>query len=86
MRILYFGSLRELAGRTEESVNVPSSICYVSDLVEWIKQRGGGPGEVMMDLSRVRIAVNLVYADSATRLTQNDEVAFFPPMTGGSTW
>jgi molybdopterin converting factor small subunit len=45
--------------------------------------RAAGHGTALANLDAVRVAVNRVYGDLATPITNNDEVAFFPPVTGG---
>ena len=52
-------------------------------LVRWMKSRGPAFAEVFSDLEVVRIAVNQEYIVGNTPLKENDEVAFFPPVTGG---
>lgn len=83
MRVLYFAWLRDLAGIAEEELQPPASIVDVAGLIDWLKQRGGSPAQALSDLSRVRVAVNQEYAGLHTAVTVNDEIAFFPPVTGG---
>jgi molybdopterin synthase sulfur carrier subunit len=83
LRILYFAWLRERAGCGEEDVTAPHDVRDVRGLIEWLKARGGGPAAALADLAAVRIAVNQEYADLAHALHAGDEVAFFPPVTGG---
>ena len=52
-------------------------------LVDWLKARGPGYGEALDDLSVVRFAVNQEFAALDQPVTEGDEVAFFPPVTGG---
>ena len=55
----------------------------VRELVAHLRTRGPGYGEAFADMSRLRAAVNLDHVDLDAKVTANDEVAFFPPVTGG---
>jgi molybdopterin synthase sulfur carrier subunit len=83
VKVLYFAWLREKAGVGEEQVAPPESVASVQDLIDWIRARGGGPAEALADLATVRVAVNQEYAMLDHPVTSGDEVAFFPPVTGG---
>ena len=84
MKILYFAWLRTKTGVAEEDVTPPDAVCTVADLVDWLKARGPGHAEALADLSVVRIAVNQEFARPEDPVGPADEVALFPPMTGGS--
>jgi molybdopterin converting factor subunit 1 len=83
VRVLYFAWLREKAGMTAEEVTPPESVTDVAGLVFWLRARGGGPAEALADLSLLRIAVNYEHARLDQPVRQGDEIAFFPPITGG---
>ena len=83
MKILYFAWLREKAGIAEEDVTPPESVDTVGALVDWLKERGGGYGEAFADDAMIRAAVNQEYVDRDHPVAHGDEVAFFPPITGG---
>lgn len=83
MKILYFAWLREKAGIAEEDVTPPESVNTVGALVDWQKERGGGYAEAFADDALVRAAVNQEHVDRDHPVAQGDEVAFFPPITGG---
>lgn len=83
MRVLYFAWLREKAGLAAEEVTPPDSVTDVAGLISWLRTRGGGPGEALADLSLLRIAVNQEHARLDHHIGRDDEVAFFPPITGG---
>lgn len=84
LRILYFASVKEKAGRGEEALALPPSVRDVTGLVAWLRQRGDGPAEALADLAAVRVAVNQEHARFDHPLTGDEEVAFFPPVTGGA--
>ena len=82
LRILYFAWLRERVGAAEESVTLPAGIATVGALIEWL--RGRGPGYAAAFASPVvRCAVNQDFAKADAAVAPGDEVAFFPPVTGG---
>ncbi len=83
MKVLYFAWLREKAGLGEEDVVPPDTIRDVAGLIAWIRGRGGGPAEALADLAAVRVAVNQEFAALDHPVGAGDEVAFFPPVTGG---
>lgn len=83
MRILYFAWLRDLAGVAEEEVQPPADVADVAALIDWLRQRGGGPAKALAELSRIRVAVNQEHAGFEAAVSATDEVAFFPPVSGG---
>lgn len=83
MKILYFAWLRQRIGTGEETVDAPETVRTVTELVEWLKNRGPEYAEALSDMETIRVAVNQEFADMDTTLSGDEEVAFFPPMTGG---
>jgi len=83
LTILYFAWLRERTGLSQESVALPVGIATVDALIGWLSQRGPGYASAFAHRRAVRCAVNQEFADPATRIGPGDEVAFFPPVTGG---
>lgn len=83
MKVLYFAWLRQKAGVGEEEVSPPPEVKDVSGLIAWLKQRGPGHAEALADLAVVRVAVNQDYVPLDHPVKPGDEVAFFPPVTGG---
>ncbi|HXZ49339.1 MAG TPA: molybdopterin converting factor subunit 1 [Usitatibacter sp.] len=81
--LLYFASLRERLGRSSEEVALAPGAATVGGLVEQLRLRGAGWTEALGPGSPWRVAVNQRMADRATPLRPGDEVAFFPPVTGG---
>ncbi|MEL0107339.1 MAG: molybdopterin converting factor subunit 1 [Rhodospirillales bacterium] len=83
MKLLYFSWLREKIGVAEEDVSPPDSVRSVADLLHWLQGRGGGYADALKDLSLVRVAVNQEYVKFEETVVAADEVALFPPVTGG---
>ena len=83
MKILYFAWLKSLTGVAEEEVEPPAEVTTVGALLDWLKGRGPGHAQALADLEAVRVAVNQDYARPADPVAPDDEVALFPPVTGG---
>ena len=83
MKILYFAWLKEKTGVSEEDISLPDGVSDVHGLVTWLKGRGDGFGEAFADEGVVRVAVNHEHVDFDHAVQDGDEVAFFPPVTGG---
>ena len=83
MKLLYFAWLRARVGHAEEDLALPGEVRDVAGLLDWLRARGGRYGEALRDLSVIRVAVNQEYVGRDHRLRDGDEVALFPPVTGG---
>ena len=81
--VLYFAGLREALGCSREQVALPAATATVSSIVEQLRNRDGRWPEAFAPGKSWRVAVNQQMADLATPLKPGDEVAFFPPVTGG---
>lgn len=83
MKVLYFAWLKAKTGCAEEEIAPPPGVLTVGALIEHLKTRSPGHADAFAPLSLVRVAVNQDYAGLDTPVTPDDEVAFFPPVTGG---
>ena len=83
MRVLYFAWVRQKIGTSEEEFALPSDVSTITDLVAALYARGGGYAEAFADPMRVRAALNQEHVRFDAKLGDSDEVAFFPPVTGG---
>ena len=81
--VLYFASLRETLGVSREQVALPGGVPTVASLVDALRSRDGAWVEAFAAQKPWRVAVNQRMADLATPVKPGDEVAFFPPVTGG---
>ena len=83
MRLLYFAWLRARIGHGEEEFSLPPGVRDVAGLLAFLQSRGGHYAEALADLSVVKVAVNQDYVGHDHGLRDGDEVALFPPVTGG---
>ena len=83
VKILYFAWLKEKTKVSEETLPLPEGVHDVAGLVAALKARGDGFAEAFCDEAIVRAAVNQEHVGFDHALTDGDEVAFFPPVTGG---
>jgi len=83
IQLLFFAGLREAVGSGSESLALPAAVATVGELRAYLAARGGKWAEHFAPTRNVRAAVNqtMVAADAAVK--DGDEVAFFPPVTGG---
>ena len=81
--LLYFAGLREALGCSREHVALPGGAATVAALIDWLRDRDPKWSSAFGPDKRFRVAVNQDMADLATPLKPGDEVAFFPPVTGG---
>ena len=83
IEVLYFARLREVFGREREQVELPGNVQDVAGLTAWLRRRGENWERELAPGRPVRIAVNQDMAAADTPVGNGDEVAFFPPVTGG---
>ena len=83
MRIRYFAWLKHRVGRAEETVQPPAEVASVAALKVFLAKRHPGFAEALASPGVVRCAVNQEYVAEDAPLRADDEVAFFPPVTGG---
>jgi molybdopterin synthase sulfur carrier subunit len=83
VKILYFAWLREKTGTGEEDLLLPDGVDTIADLIAALRRRNPSYDAAFATPNLVRAAVNQVFATPETPLAPGDEVAFFPPVTGG---
>jgi molybdopterin synthase sulfur carrier subunit len=83
MKLLYFAWLRTRIGKGEETLTPPTEIRTVRALLDWLKVQSPGHAEALKNLDVVRVAVNQEHVPLDHPVGPNDEVALFPPVTGG---
>ncbi len=83
MEVLYFAWVRDRIGAAREQVTPPDSVGTVEELAHWLATRSPGHADAFRDLALLRAAVNQEHVPWSQAVAAGDEVAFFPPMTGG---
>ncbi|MCU7841275.1 MAG: molybdopterin converting factor subunit 1 [Candidatus Thiodiazotropha sp. (ex Troendleina suluensis)] len=82
IQVLFFARFREELGVESEQLDIESLSC-VGDLLDRLQHRGDTWARLFAEDQRVMMAVNQAVADRKTPLGEGDEVALFPPVTGG---
>ncbi len=83
MIIKYFSWVRDLAETAEESIELPESIHDVEGLINYLISKDKKYEKVFSKKELIKIAVNKEYVNTSSKIYKNDEIAFFPPVTGG---
>lgn len=83
VEVLYFARLREAFGCDRESIELPGSVGTVAELTACLRSRGEVWAKELAAGKPVRVAVNQDIAEASTPVRGGDEIAFFPPVTGG---
>jgi sulfur-carrier protein len=83
VRLVYFASVRESVGVSSEDYTLPSDVKTVVDLIKHMQARGDTYAAAFKETLMLRVAVNQTHALPHHAVCNNDEVAFFPPVTGG---
>ncbi len=82
VRLRFFASLRETLGTGDEQIELPDGITDIATLTGWLQARDD-TWHAALDNTRVRIAVNQTIVKPGHPVRDGDEVAWFPPVTGG---
>ncbi len=82
INILYFARLREQLGTESEALELTTDLTDIASLISWLRSRGG-VWEEAFGGSTMMSAINQEVANPNSRIQDGDEVAFFPPVTGG---
>ena len=83
VKLVFFAALREQLGTSAEEIELPAGVTTVAGLRSHLVQRGGAWQSALADKRLVRVAVNQDMAEARSALKPDDEIAFFPPVTGG---
>jgi sulfur-carrier protein len=84
MKLVYFAWIRERIGLADEEIDPPEHVRTVQDLLTWLKSRGEEYAAALEHDRLVQVAVDRIHAnDRGQRIGAANEIALFPPMTGG---
>jgi molybdopterin synthase sulfur carrier subunit len=83
LNILYFAWIKERMERPGEAIELPTGVDTVGALAAFLQARDEHGARAFAQPTLIRAAVNQDFASPQTLIKDNDEVAFFPPVTGG---
>ena len=83
IKVLYFARLKEAVNYSSEEIDLPEAIKTVTALKNYLSQRGEIWANLFDGKQVVRAAINHALVDDLASIQAGDEVAFFPPVTGG---
>ena len=83
LKVLFFASLREQLGTGALEVEVPAAVGTVGALRTHLRGLGSAYDAALGEKRALRMAVNQDMAPASAPLKAGDEIAFFPPVTGG---
>ena len=83
MVVKYFSWIKEHIGKSEEQIDLPSNITNVNQLINYLNEIDEKYNIIFKKKELIKIAVNKTYSSFDTKIRNSDEIAFFPPVTGG---
>ena len=83
MIIKYFSWIKEHVGKSEEQIELPDHINNVNELINYLNELDKKYSLILEKKNLIKIAVNKTYSSFDTNVSNSDEIAFFPPVTGG---
>jgi len=83
MKILYFAWLRTTIGCAEEEITLPDDVTCVKDVLDHLRSKGGAYAQALGEDKVIRVALNQDYVQDDAPVSNDDEFAIFPPVTGG---
>ena len=83
MVVKYFSWIKEHIGKSEEQIILPSHIININQLINYLSEMDEKYNLLYEKKELIKIAVNKTYSSSDTNISNSDEIAFFPPVTGG---
>ena len=83
MVIKYFSWIKEHIGKSEELIELPDDITTIAELINYLDSLNDHYKRAFVKRDLIKIAVNKTYCSAETKISNNDEIAFFPPVTGG---
>lgn len=83
MQIKYFSWMRERLGKSEETLVLPNTVKTVADVLDHLVTLDATYADAFANRSMVKIALNQIHASHDHPVSDRDELAIFPPVTGG---
>ncbi len=83
MIIKYFSWVKDIVGKSEEIISISSDIDTPEKLIDYLIKKDEKYKKAFNNRNTIKVAKNKVYISKSTKIKKNDEIAFFPPVTGG---
>ena len=83
MVIKYFSWVRDIANTAEEIIELPANVNNIKELIDCLILSNEKYHKIFKKRKVIKIAVNKIYVDEFKEIKNTDEIAFFPPVTGG---
>ncbi|MBL41991.1 MAG: molybdopterin converting factor subunit 1 [Rhodospirillaceae bacterium] len=83
MKIIYFSWVRERIGINHEIINLPKDINNIEKLLDFLSHKGSGYKDALSNKKVLKFSVNFEFVDITHKIKNDDEIAIFPPVTGG---
>ena len=83
IKILYYARIKEAVNYSTEEITLPNDVSTVTALKNYLSLRGDVWADLFNGKQVVRAAINHELVDNLASIKSGDEVAFFPPVTGG---
>jgi molybdopterin synthase sulfur carrier subunit len=83
IKVLYFARIKEAVNYSTEEINLPDDVLTITGLKNYLSLRGDTWADLFNGKQTVRAAINHELVDNLAAIKAGDEVAFFPPVTGG---
>ncbi len=75
--------MRERIGKAEETLEPPTEVRTIDDLIGWLARRGETYAHAFETPRVIHAAIDHAHVKPDTMIAGAREIAFFPPMTGG---
>ena len=83
MQIKYFSWIKEHIGKSEEEINLPHNVSTIEELMFYLENLNDKYKQAFEKKDLIKIAINKSYSSIDDKINNTDEIAFFPPVTGG---
>ena len=83
IKVLYFARIKEAVIYSTEDIVLPSNVLTITALKNYLAQRGDTWADLFNGRQTIRAAINHELVGNLASIKEGDEVAFFPPVTGG---
>ena len=83
VNMVYFARIREAIGTSGEEISPPPEVQNIGDLLTWLAGQDEKYADAFRARDRIRTAINQVYVTMESGFKDGDEIAIFPPVTGG---